>query len=172
MKKKMGFDRDEKFRGWLNRQFVLIKRTSGIWSVAMLVVNLSLTIFGLIAYRGLDSRLFIPALVITMGLIIWITSYIYYHKGQMFRTEKAGEVYLNPYDVSNFKPWEEFVVYRTTLIPMLEGIHAITPEGKTKKHLAEKIAKLKKWVDLGYIPKKELPKYLQKYYTSKHEKRL
>ena len=55
---------------------------------------------------------------------------------------------------------------------IMQNLHELLPEGKQKKELYEQIQRVTHWCDLEYIPKKDFPKHLQKYYLTKNETRL
>ena len=66
----------------------------------------------------------------------------------------------------------EEMEYRNFDIIIMECLYDLFPEGEKKQKLQEQIIKVKNWCDMGYIPKKDFPKHLKKYYITTQENRL
>lgn len=55
---------------------------------------------------------------------------------------------------------------------IMETLYDLLPAGEKKQKLKEQIETVRGWCDLGYIPKKDFPKHLKKYYITDRESRL
>ena len=163
--------KEEKIRRFINLQYVKLKRTAAVGSLIMLILNLSFTVYPFIEHRNLHPYFAIPLLFLSIFLLIWIASHIYVKKMEMYRTESLADKIYNPYSVYAIGPFEE-MKYRNFDIPIMEGIYNALPEGEKKKQLKEQIERVKKWCDLGYIPKQDFPKHLRRYYITEKESRL
>ena len=163
--------KDERIRRFFNLQYVKIKRTAAVGSLIMLVLNLSFVIYPYIEHRGIHPYLAIPGIFISVIFVVWLLAHIYVRKMEMYRTESLAEKILNPYSVYAIGPFEE-MKYRNFEIVIMEYLYELLPEGEKKQQLKEQIKKVKNWVDLGYIPKKDFPKHLKKYYITSNESRL
>jgi hypothetical protein len=169
MKKKNG--KDERFRKILNLQYVKIKRTAAVGSLIMLILNLSFTIYPFVEHRGVHPYFAIPLIFLIVFLLVWLASHIYVKKFEMYRTESVAEKLFNPYAVYAIGPFEE-MKYRNMDLVIIETLYGLLPEGEKKQELKEQIEKIRNWCDLGYIPKKDFPKHLKKYYMTNIENRL
>jgi len=167
----MNLDKKEKIRKFINMQYVKIKRTAAVGSLIILTLNLSFSIYPFISHRGIHPYIAIPSLFIIVLVIIWIAADIYVKRLEMYRTEFLAERILNPYTVYAIGPFEE-MKYRNMEIPIMEALSKVLPEGNDKKEFDKHLEKVRKWCNLGYIPRKDFPEHLEKYYLSKTENRL
>jgi hypothetical protein len=163
--------KEERFRRFLNLQYVKIKRTAAVGSLIMLILNLSFTMYPFIEHRGVHPYFAIPLVFLILFLLVWMAAHLYVKKLEMYRTESIAEKVYNPYAVYAIGPFEE-MKYRNFDIVVMETLYDILPDGSKKQQLGEQIKKVKRWCDLGYIPKKEFPQHLKKYYITKKESRL
>jgi hypothetical protein len=161
----------ERIRRFINLQYVKIKRTAAVGSLVMLILNLSFTMYPFIEHRDIHPYAAIPLLFFSIFFLVWIAAHIYVRKMEMYRTEFLAERILNPYSVYAIGPFEE-MKYRNMELVMMEALYDLLPEGEKKQRLREQIDQVQKWVDLGYIPKRDFPKHLKKYYITKIESRL
>lgn len=169
MKTKTG--KDERFRKILNLQYVKIKRTAAVGSLIMLILNLSFTMYPFIEHRNIHPYFTIPLIFLIVFLLVWLAAHIYVKKLEMYRTESVAEKFFNPYAVYAIGPFEE-MKYRNMDLVIMKILHDLLPEGEKKQKLKEQIEKIRGWCDLGYIPKKDFPKHLKKYYLTNRESRL
>ena len=167
----MKFDKKEKIRKFINMQYVKIKRTAAVGSLIILTLNLSFSIYPFISHRGIHPYFAIPSLFITVLVLVWVAADIYVKRFEMYRTEFLAERILNPYSVYAIGPFEE-MKYRSMEIPIMEALSGLMPSGVDKARFDEQLLKVKKWCDLGYIPKKDFPAHLKPYYISNIENRL
>jgi hypothetical protein len=152
-------------------QYVKIKRTAAVGSLIILTLNLSLSIYPFISHRDIHPYIAIPSLFIIVLIIVWIAADIYVKRLEMYRTEFLAERILNPYSIYAIGPFEE-MKYRSMEIPIMEALSKLMPPGVDKKQFDETLMKVKKWCDLGYIPKDDFPSHLKRYYISSTENRL
>ena len=162
---------DEGFRKFLNLQYVKIKRTAVVGSLIMLILNLSFTVYPYIEHRGVHPYFAIPLIFLFILLLAWFTAHIYVKKFDMYRAESVAEKYFSPYAVYAIGPFEE-MKYRNMDLVIMETLYDILPEGEKRQLLKEQIEKVKGWCDLGYIPKKDFPQHLKRYYLTRKESRL
>ena len=161
----------DRIRRFVNMQYVKIKRTAAVGSMVILALNLSFSIYPYIEHRDIHPYIAIPSLFIAVVFILWLAAHIYVKKLEMYKTEFLAERVLNPYGVYAIGPFEE-MKYRNMDLVIMQNLHELLPEGKQKKELYKQIQRVTHWCDLGYIPKKDFPKHLQKYYLTKNETRL
>lgn len=166
-------DDTEKVRRFINMQYVKMRRVAAIGSLVLLAVNLAFTIYPFLSSISIFKNIYvsIPIIFLVIFSVIWLAAHIYVNKMEMYRTEQLAEVTLNPYSIYAVTPYEE-MIYRTKDLPLMRSLKEILPDGERKKELEESIKKVELWVELGYIPKKEFPKHLERYYITNKEKRL
>jgi len=168
---KMNTAKDEQFRRFLNLQYVKIKRTAAVGSLILLIINLSFTTYPFIEHRGVHPYFAIPLIFLIVFLLVWLGAHIYVKKLEMYRTESVAEKVYNPYAVYAIGPFEE-MKYRNMDLVIMEMLYDLLPEGDKKQKLKNQIQTVTRWCDLGYIPKKDFPKHLKKYYITNRENRL
>jgi len=169
MKKRI--DKEERFRRFINFQYIKIKRTAAVGSLIMLIINLSFTIYPFIEHRGLHPYFAIPLIFLIVFFLVWLASHIYVKNFEMYRTESVADKVYNPYAVYAIGPFEE-MKYRYMELVIMKALYELFPEGEKKQELKKQIEKVQSWCDIGYIPKKDFPKHLEKYYITKKEGRL
>jgi hypothetical protein len=167
----MKFDKKEGFRKFINMQYVKLKRTAAVGSLVILTLNLSFSIYPFISHRGIHPYLAIPILFLTVMIVLWIAADFYVRRLEMYRTEFLAERIFNPYSVYAIGPFEE-MKYRNMEIPIMEALSNLMPNGPGKNDFDKQLENVKKWCDLGYIPKNDFPAHLKKYYITNSEKRL
>ena len=167
----MNIDKKEGIRKFINMQYVKIKRMAAVGSLIILTLNLSFSIYPFISHRGIHPYVAIPLIFSIVILFIWIAAEIYVKRMEMYRTEFLAERILNPYSIYAIGPFEE-MKYRNMEIPIMEALSTIIPKGNGKKAFDSNLQKVKKWCDLGYIPKEDFPNHLKQYYITKTQKRL
>jgi len=177
----MGIVKDEKEKGrkFINIQYVKMKKVAAVGSMILLAVNLSLTVFPYVQHRfpklvfGLipSEYIGIPIVFIIIVFLILLGAHFYVRKLEMYRTEQMAEVMFNPYSVYALNPFQE-MWFRHIDIPMLESLKEVLPEGEQKKNLEKHLKTVYNWIEKGYIPKKDFPEHLKKFYLTKKEQRL
>jgi len=188
----MAKDENERIRRIINIQYVKIKRLAAIGSLLLLAINLSFTMYPYIEFRFPEYTLGIPRayvgvpiIFILIMFIIWVCSHIYTNTMEMYRTESLANIIYNPYQVYAFQPfWEMwwrdvYVPQMKSQVTVLKNLYKKETDEEEKEYLQKEIKfldseveKIKNWLDLGFIPKKDFPKHLKKYYITNKEKRL
>ena len=163
--------KDERIRRFINLQYIKLKRVAAVGSLVMLILNLSFTVYPFIEHRGVHPYLAVPLIFMFVFMIMWLAAHIYVKKLEMYRTEWVAEKMYNPYAVYAIGPFEE-MKYRNFDLVIMETLYDLLPEGDKKQQLKEQISKVKNWCELGYIPKKDFPNHLKRYYITKKENRL
>jgi hypothetical protein len=183
------FDQDETIRKFINMQYVKMKHLSAVGSLVLLTLNLSFVLYPYIEHR-LPETYFtiiqrawigIPTIFFVTLLLVWSVAHFYVKKMEMYRTEKRADIMFNPYQVYAFQPfWEMW--WRDVYIPQMKSqlaqmkhLKKLNPSDEFSNdisYLQDEIKKVENWLDLGYIPKKDFPKHLRKYYITKKESRL
>ena len=165
-------DTDEKIRRFLNLQYIKVKKVAAVGSMILLAINLSLTIFLYFEHRRIHPYIGIPVIFFIVMLILWFLAHVYVRKMEMYRTEQAAEVLYNPYAVYAYCPFQE-MTYSHTMEPLMKGILKLLPKDSNEyKELKSKLEKFIEWNKLGYIPKKDFPNELKKYYIKDKQQRL
>jgi len=165
-------DADEKLRGFINLQYIKIKKVAAVGSMLLLTVNLSLTIFLYFEHRNIHPYIGIPIIFFIVMLVLWFLAHIYVRKMEMYRTEQAAEVLYNPYAVYAFAPFQE-MTYSHSMVPVMKALLKLLPEdSKEYKDLKFNMERFEEWCKTGYIPKKDFPDNLKKYYITDKQQRL
>lgn len=187
------FDKDETIRKLINMQYVKMKHLSAVGSLVLLTLNLSFVLYPYIEHR-LPETYFniiprawigIPTIFFITLLLVWSVAHFYVKKMEMYRTERRADVMFNPYQVYAFQPfWEMwwrdvYVPQMKTQLSLLKTLCRKESDKKEKEKLQKDISymeeetkKIENWLELGYIPKKDFPEHLRKYYITKKETRL
>lgn len=163
-------DEKERFRKFLNMQYVKMKRMAAVGSLVLLAVNLSFTIYPYVEHRDIHPYLGVPIIFVIIVLLIWLAAHIYVQKLEMYRTESLADKIFNPYTIYQIGPFEE-MKYRNMELPIMKSL-CKGLKGDEKKEMEEYVKRVEKWLELGYIPKDDFPEHLKKYYITKKENRL
>jgi len=170
----MGIPKDdkEKFRRFVNLQYIKLKKVAAVGSMIMLSINLSLTIFLYLGHRNIHPYVGIPLVFVGVLMVLWFLAHIYVRKMEMYRTEQAAEVTYNPYSVYAISPFQE-MIYSYSAVPMMKALLKILPEdSKEYEDLKNHLEKFENWCKLGYIPKDDFPEELRRYYLTNKQQRL
>lgn len=167
----IGEKSSDRLKKFINMQYVKIKRTAAVGSLIILALNLSFSIYPFIEHRNIHPYIAIPLVFIIVVFLLWMAAHLYVKKLEMYKTESLAERILNPYSVYAIGPFEE-MKYRNIDLVIMKYIFELLPEGKQKQDLKDQIEKVTHWCNLGYIPKKDFPQHLRKYYITKNEMRL
>jgi hypothetical protein len=165
-------DSDEKFRRFVNLQYIKIKKVAAVGSMVLLAINLSLTIFLYMEERDIHPYVGIPVIFTIVMFILWGLAHIYVKKMEMYRTEQMAEVTYNPYAVYAFAPFQE-MIYSHYAVPMQKALLRLLPKDSEEyKELKELSEKFEGWCKSGFIPKEDFPPDLRRYYLTEREGRL
>ena len=180
------FDQDETIRKFINMQYVKMKHLSAVGSLVLLTLNLSFVLYPYVEHRfpmiffGVLPRVWvgIPIIFFVTLFFVWCVAHFYVKKLEMYRTEKRADIMFNPYQVYAFQPfWEMwwrdvYIPQMKTQLSLLKSLHRKGDSLGDISYLESEIRKIENWLDLGYIPKKDFPEHLRKYYITKKETRL
>ena len=161
----------DKLKKFINMQYVKMKRTAAVGSLFILALNLSFSMYPFIEHRNIHPYIAVPLVFLLVVVLLWMAAHLYVKKLEMYKTESLADRIFNPYSVYAIGPFEE-MKYRNIDLVIMENIFELLPEGKQKQDLKNQIDKVTHWCNLGYIPKKEFPQHLKKYYITKNEIRL
>lgn len=168
----------EKGRKWLNFQFMKLKQVAVVGSLVILLINLALNIYPLVAHRFPEkilmlpkSWVIIPLLFIFVLFIIWLLAHLWVMKFEMYRTQQRARMILNPYNIYHFNPFQ-IMRFRNIFLPIMYSQLEMMEEGKDKERYKKQIKMIEKWLELGYIPKEDFPDDLKEYYLTDKDNKL
>lgn len=150
-------------RAWLMEQLEIVRRLTGIYTVALLAVNLSFTMYAFLEWRDIHPYVAIPFLTVCIGLLVWLTARLIVVKWEFYKSEKIAQMKYNQFAVYAVQPWENMLL-RTLYLPLMRAV-----ADDDMDELRESIEKIEEWVDRGVIPRDQFPPDLRKYYVSKSE---
>lgn len=159
-------DEDENLRHWVMRQIEKLRRVAAIGSLALLTINLALSVYPYIEHRNIHPYLGITIVALLIAFGLMIAAHIWNNKLEMYRGEMKARMTYNPFAVYALQPYEE-MWNRICFIPIMEYLAT-----GDKEKLSENLEKMQEWVERGYIPKKHFPEHLKKYYITDKEQRL
>lgn len=149
---------------FLFEQIEKLQQFSAIGMPFMLVMNLAISVFGYIQWRGFHPYVGISILTFVMMFIYWSVAHIVVKKGETFKSKARATTKYNPYSVWALSPLQ-WMLMKHIWFPILQRT-AETSEEKTEVTMVEK------WLELGYLPKKDFPDHLKEFYITKGERRL
>ena len=166
-------DEQERIRGFINRQYVKLKRVASVGSLLLLAVNLSFTIYPYVSHRWVFHNVYfgLMFLNIIILLTLWIIAHVYVNIMEMYRTESKADLLYNPYSIYALTPKEE-MLYNYFHLTVLQGLYETVSGEKDTSKLKDSIEKITFWINNGYIPIEHLPEELKKWYITKKRGRL
>lgn len=144
-------------------QIVRLQKISGPASLVLLVVNLAVSAWSLLEWRGWNARVAIPSLAVLLFFTVLAVANVM-ARWRMYVAERGAMVRHNPAEVYAFTPFQE-VMFRHQVLPALRT-QAATAEatGADASELRQEVERLSGWVERGYIPYEEYPEHLRGYY--------
>jgi len=166
-------DKDECIRGFINYQYVKLKRVAAVGGLIILVINLAFNVYPYVSHRLIFSNIYLGIflLFILIFFSLLILAHLYVVKVEMYRTEAKADAVLSPYNIYAFTPKDELFL-RFFYLPTLEGIYSSLKNTTDKEDMKKVIDTVKFWRDSGYIPKEHFPVELKEWYKTKKERRL
>lgn len=149
---------------FLFEQLEKLQQFSAIGMPAMLVINLAISVFNLIKWRGISPYVGISILTFSIMFIYWSMAHLIVKKGETYRSKARAAIKFNPYSIWAISPIQ-WMLMKHIWVPVLKK------QAETKEEKAE-VAMVENWMEIGYIPKKDFPDNLKKFYMPKKEKRL
>lgn len=154
-----------KIREWIALQKEMVQEISGILSIALLTVNVGLTIFVLVKEAGgilSNPYIVVPSVVLLIGLTVWGIAWVYHFKGKMHRAKHRAMATLNPYNTTDFIPFE-WVLWKNVNLPQLRAQRELLEQmGSDTSELDETIERVESWLEQGRIPKQEFPEMMDR----------
>jgi len=167
----ISLDKNEKIRGFFNRQYAKFKRTQPLINSLLLMMVWASSVYQYVAYRPLFSNVYIGLIIIFSG-ILFVTivgSHVYVIIMGMIRTEVKEEAKLNIYNSWGLTA-KEILNIKYIFIPILEGIYHNMPEAPEKENKLIEINRLKNWLKLGRISEEDFLKELDEWYITYRKK--
>lgn len=165
-------DEKEKFREFVNRQYVKLKRVASVGSLLLLALNLAVGLYPFISHRFLFSNIYIgiPLMFFLIILCLLVISHIYVVKMGMYRTETKADMMYNPYSTYALTPKEEIQI-KYFFIPIIKGLYNLSKNKKDKDELKKVIDTITIW-SKGFIPKEHYPPELKDWLETSKNRRL
>ena len=155
-----------------NVELTKIKQVAMVGSVILLTLNIALTAYPYLAWRGIHPYAGVALVFLVILGVIWLLAHVYMNVLEMYKEQKLAEsVLYNPYAVHQFTPFQE-VTWMYYNMTVLEALQSIATDDATRQKLENAIATAENWLSLGYIPRRDFPAHLQKYYLTRHEARI
>jgi hypothetical protein len=166
-------DEQEVIRGFLNRQYVKLKRVASVGSLLLLALNLAFTVYPYVSHRWVFSNVYIGISLLLVIIILLLVglAHVYVVKMEMYRTESKADVIYNPYNVYALAPKEEMQI-SFFYLPLLEGLYSSVKDESVKADLKKVIDVVRIWKEKGFIPKDDFPDELKAWYLTNKERRL
>jgi len=123
----------KRLKKWFMLQMWRLQQVAQILTLALLALNLSLQVFGLIKWRE-DSLLSIsyvgvPMILLVLAAIIWTFAIIWDLRLKMWRDQAVVLVERNPYSKEKMSS-KEVVMYSLFYLPLLESLAKDDPAKK------------------------------------------
>ncbi|MGC9307231.1 MAG: hypothetical protein ACP5FL_00475 [Thermoplasmatota archaeon] len=155
-----------------NVELTKIKQVAMVGSVVLLTLNIALTAYPYLAWRGIHPYAGVALVFLVILGAIWLLAHVYMNVLEMYKEQKLAEnVLYNPYAVHQFTPFQE-VTWMYYNMTVLEALQSMATDDATREKLETAIATAKNWLSMGYIPRQDFPAHLQKYYLTRHEARI
>jgi len=151
-----------------SKQKLVLSKLQGLYSVILLCISISLSFVGFSDINIINPYATFFIVFTILSLILLLIANIYYKKLEMYKYDKEADVEYNPFNVYAFTPFQEVLLYETTLALL----KAEFKENQNNDDLKKSILKVEKWLKLGYIPKSDFPKHLKSIYLTKKEGRI
>ena len=157
---------------WFNIELTKIKQVAVVGSVVLLTLNIALSAYPYLAWRGIHPYLGITVVFFLILGGIWLLAHLYMNIMEMYKEQKLAETILyNPYSVYLFSPWQE-VTWRYYNQTVLEALQSLVQDPAVLEKLHAARTTIDHWFTGGYIPRKDFPPTLHRYYRTKREGRL
>ena len=138
---------------FIARQYRKVGMIASVGSIILLMLNLSLSINNLVAWRGIHPYVVIVIFFFIGMLVIWGCALLYVNVLKMNKYEKMAESTLNPINVNVLTPFQ-IMWWKTISRAILTG---------NKEERKRSVELIDKWIKLGFIPSEDMPEELKKY---------
>ena len=155
-----------------NVELTKIKQVAMVGSVILLTLNIALTAYPYLAWRGIHPYAGVALVFLGILGVIWLLAHVYMNVLEMYKEQKMAEsVLYNPYAVHQFTPFQE-VTWRYYNMTVLKALQSMATDDATRQRLDNAIDTAENWLSRGYIPRQDFPEHLQKYYLTRREERI
>ncbi|MFO8133502.1 MAG: hypothetical protein R6U10_06210 [Thermoplasmatota archaeon] len=155
-----------------NVELAKIKQVAMVGSVVLLTLNIALTAYPYIAWRGIHPYVGVALVFLAILAAIWLLAHLYMNVLEMYKEQKLAEnVLYNPYAVHQFNPFQEVTWMQYNMV-VLEALHGMATDDSMRGRLQDAIDTVERWLSLGYIPRRDFPAHLQRYYLTRREERI
>jgi len=155
-----------------NVELTKVKQVAMVGSVVLLTLNIALTAYPYIAWRGIHPYMGVALVFLVILGMIWLLAHLYMNVLEMYKEQKLAEnVLYNPYAVHQFTPFQE-VTWIHYNLAVLDALRSIAPDEPARQRLQDAVDTVERWLSLGYIPRRDFPAHLQKYYLTRREERI
>lgn len=164
----------ERIKDAFLRQFVRLRKTAGVVTLGLLIINQALLVAGYVAWRGISIYVIVPSVVLLLGVGAIVLSNVLWLNMGLFHNETSAQVSHNPVNVYALNPFQE-MIWRRYNLPELEA-NAQVAEAVGAHEAADTYRQIRddwaEWTKLGYIPKDEFPDHLHRHYLNAEGQRL
>lgn len=152
------------FRSVIATQLDRVAKVGPIVNLVLLIATLSLTFARFVYWRGGPLWFWVAgtALLIVAGILLF--AHIWTNKLDMVRASRRASAIHDPCQVYQIHPYER-VIWLTVTIPQLVLQAQIAAKlGLDTSEISAAIGKMRRWEELGFIPRDEYPPHLLHYY--------
>ncbi len=139
-----------RIRRAIQRHIFRLQKVSAPVTLLLLVLNLSLTITSLAAWRGIHPYFITAISVLVISVVVLIFANIYTVVMKMHIAERRAFVDHDPYQIYAFQPFQVAVTLNQ-MVPMMRAVAKLSGD----EELLEKAEKMERWAKQGYISKDE-----------------
>ena len=123
----------KRLKKWFMLNVWRLQQVAQVLTLALLALNLSLQIFGLIKWRE-DSPLSlsyigVPMILLVLAMAIWTFAIVWDLRLKMWRDQATVLVERNPYSKEKMSA-KEIIIYAMVWLPVLEDIGKRDPKAK------------------------------------------
>ena len=122
-----------RIKKWFMLQMWRLQQVSQPLTLALLAINLSLTVFSLIKWREgsllSSSWIGVPLILLLLAMVIWSFAIIWDLRLKMWRDQATVLVERNPYSKEKMSA-KEIMVYGIFWLPLLENAGKTDPKAK------------------------------------------
>lgn len=150
-----------KIRWAIQRQVYRLQKVAAPVSLLLLILNLALTLTGLIAWRGLHPYAIVALSVTVLAVLVLGFANFYVLVLRMHVAERRAIVDHDPVQVYAFLPFQAALTLNNQ-VPMMRALAKQTGD----EELSRAADRVEKWAKGGFIPRDEYPPELAHYYRT------
>ena len=166
---------DGKLRRFVMIQFAKMQKVYMPASLMLLILTNSLLFIPYFENRNIHPYVSVCFISLSLFLLLLIIAHVYVRKLGMNQFQHCADIKLNPFAVNHLSSLDE-MRWRTFYIPSMTTQYKIleylNENDSYLPVLKQEINKIKRWVDLGYIPPDDAPDHLKDLFKSIMEMRL